>query len=187
MYITTDNLIIKPLEQSDLQNFQLIYPDFYAFQQSTPLVSISNSLQVSDKLNACIEEHKNVGFGIGTVFTQNDEFIGLAGFSFIDEVNTYEIHFEILPQHIRKGYETEICNTLVDYAFYTIGMDKLCARAIIGNFNKDRDYINAGFSYLGERAIESDGNIYLWNYYELNNESDLSPSSYSDFESQDFF
>lgn len=187
MYITTDNLIIKPLEKYDLEKFQLVYPNFYAFQQSIPLVSINNPLHVSDKLDICIEKHKEIGFGIGIATNKNNDFIGVAGYSFIEEVNTFEINYEILPEHIRKGYETEICNSLIDYAFYVLGLDKICARSIIGNFNKDRTYINAGFTLLGERAFELDGNIYLWNYYELENEQGLTTEALSDFENEDIF
>ncbi len=173
MYLLTDNLIIKPLQKSDVHLFEQVYPDFYPVQYSKPLVSISNSLHINDKLNLCINELEEIGLGIGLVTDKAGNFIGLAGYSFIDEVNTYEINFEILSEHLRKGYETEICNALVDHAFNEVGLDKICAKTIIGNFNKDRCYTNAGFTFLGERAFETDGNIYLWNYFELYNDTSL--------------
>ncbi len=131
------------------------------------VMNTSASVQQGELLDA-LEQHR-IEHGAAIGYLQNDEgaCIAVAGLHYLADAELYEVICETLPGS--DTYKTDALNFVIDYAFHTLGIDKICARTndtLMMNSLKD-----AGFAYCGERAFTEDGRNHIWNYFELENES----------------
>lgn len=173
MHIKSRNLSIESISKRDIDQLSKLCSSFDAMQFVPPTFSIENKKETQKRIEDIIRQQHFYGVSIGKVTNENGNFVGIAGFKYIEEVNLFELTYNLLPQYMGIGYATEICNMLIDYGFYTLNFDKMCARTIIGNYVQDKHLINAGFSFLGERFLIEADKQYIWNYYELENDHAL--------------
>ena len=78
-----------------------------------------------------------------------------------------------MPEYWGQGLATEIVSELLNYAFDNLLLDSVCARTVAGNDASDNVLQKTGFSYIGERAFSMDDRVFIWNYYEHENEAAL--------------
>lgn len=173
MRIKSRNLTIASISEKDIDDLSLLFSSFDAIQFTPPTFSMECKADIEKRIADYILHEQEYGISIGKVENSYGDFIGVAGFYYIEEVNLIELTYNLLPQYKGCGYATEICNTLIDHGFYTLNFDKICARTIVGNYDLDKHFINAGFSNLGERMLQQSGKRYLSNYYELDNDHAL--------------
>lgn len=122
-------------------------------------------------LSDILQQHK-IEHGVSLSYLQNgdEEVIGLAGFHYLEEVALYEAVCILLPEYQPEtGYAIEFT---IHEAFYSLGMDKICARALPGSA-AGALFKSNGFTYCGERIFMDDAQGQLWDYYELENEGNL--------------
>jgi len=122
-------------------------------------------------LSDILQQHK-IEHGVSLGYLQNgdEEIVGLAGFHYLEEVALYEAVCILLPEYQPEtGYAIEFT---IHEAFYNLGMDKICARALPGSAAGTLFKSN-GFTYCGERIFIDDAQGHLWDYYELENEGNL--------------
>lgn len=173
MRIKSRNLAIESISQRDINELSKLFSSSDAMQFTPPTFSFESRKDVQKRVEHIILQEQFFGTSIGKITDEFGTFIGIAGLNYVEEVNLFELTYNLLPQYKGRGYTTEVVNTLIDYGFYTLNLDKICARSIIGNYELDKHLINAGFSSLGERALNIANKQYLWNYYELENDNAL--------------
>lgn len=117
------------------------------------------------------EMHKvEHGIGVGCLQDGNGTILGIGGFHYLAETGLYEVICNMVPQHEEKTlYALEF---LVHEAFSNLRMDKVCSRALLGSA-MDNSLRANGFVYAGERAFISEDREQIWNYYELEDETNM--------------
>lgn len=169
MYIRTERTNIRPLLISDADDLCALCSSEEAMEFMPPVFGPESPAQTLQRLKRYIAHDEEHGISFGHVSLKNGQFIGRAGFSFIPDVNLYEIGYSLLPQYWHQGLATEITEGLLDYAFYSLNLDMICARTILGNHRSDSVLQKTGFNLLGERAFAEGDRLHLWNYYECDN------------------
>lgn len=84
------------------------------------------------------------------------ELIGCCGLRPYSE-NVYEIGFHLRPQFWGQGYAMEAAGRVIDYAFHTLGAEKLFAGHNPGNTASRKVLSKLGFSYIGDEFYEPTG------------------------------
>lgn len=130
------------------------------------------------------EEHRvEHGISIGGLYVNNNTLIGIGGFHYLEDTGLYEVVCAVLPQF--EDNHAIALNHLILQAFGSLMMDKLCARAVPASVT-DVCLANSGFVFSGERVFMKEDDGRIWNYYELEDESNLvsaeSTTAYSDNE-----
>ena len=127
--LETNNLIIRPYKTSDLSDFIKFmsctevtkYLDFPPEQTTVEgarelLEKTLKSYETSEPLFALVIAQKKDNF-----------FIGSCGFSPLDENNSCECFYALLPRYRRQGFATEAMNKLFDYGFQELGIKRINA------------------------------------------------------------
>ncbi|MCB0696745.1 MAG: hypothetical protein KDC07_05240 [Chitinophagaceae bacterium] len=136
-------------------------------QQRFPVLNNISAEQVSALLGAHKAEH---GTGIGFIKDGYEDVLGFAGLHYLADVELYETVCQLQPEFAdRANYVIEY---LVYEAFSNLGLDKVCARALPGHTDEVVLKEN-GFVCLGERVFAEEGLETIWNYYELENEANM--------------
>lgn len=170
MILKTDRTFIRPFVPEDLDELCQLCSTPEAMRFIPPLFGTETRKQTAERLNNYINHYEEHGISFGFVTDTEGDFIGRAGFYFVPEVNKYEIGFSLLPQYWGKGLATEIARGLLEYAFDQLHLDSVCARTIAGNQASENVLHKNGFSFLGERAFSLGRQVFLWNYFERDNE-----------------
>lgn len=131
------------------------------------LLSNTDDAELHDILTRHYVEH---GVGLGLISNTDNDTIGVGGILFLDDTATYELVY--LPLRDYKEQTEDVLDYLLNYAFETLGMDKVCINTIDGTMTS-KWLDKRGFAYCGERTYIFDGTERIWNYYELDNETIL--------------
>lgn len=83
--------------------------------------------QISEMVERFAGNYEKYNTPIFLVFNENDDFIGRAGFSFVEELNEIEVGYVVDHSHWSKGYATEILKTLLSWATYHFNCEKIIA------------------------------------------------------------
>lgn len=129
------------------------------------LLSNTDDAELHDILTNHYVEH---GVGIGLISTHEGDVTGVGGILFLEDTATYELVY--FPLREQKEHTEDVLDYLLNYAFETLGMDKVCVNTIEGTMTS-KWLDNRGFAYCGERTYIFDGTERIWNYYELDNEA----------------
>jgi RimJ/RimL family protein N-acetyltransferase len=186
MFINTTRTIIRPFIPEDQDNLALLCGSYEAMRYIPPHFGIESGKQIKERLNNYIRHHEEYGISFGIVYDHKGNFLGRAGFYFVPEVNLYEIGYSLLPEYWGRGYATELVKALLDYAFNILNLDAVCARTIIDNYRSANVLDKTGFTYLGERAFSIREKVFLWNYYEKQNEDILNAAVLNEYSIDDW-
>jgi ribosomal-protein-alanine N-acetyltransferase len=127
--IKTKRLIIREIESNDIERLVKIYRG----TENLKFIPNSNLNWTREKLKGKYDKinqnYKN-GFGIYSVeLVNNREVIGEVGlFNSFEDYKHLELGYILDEKYWKQGYGTEICNTLIDYGFNTLKLDKITAR-----------------------------------------------------------
>jgi ribosomal-protein-alanine N-acetyltransferase len=186
MFLQTERTRIRPLVATDLEKLTSLFSSAEAMQFIPPHFAPETVEQTRDRLEHYISQFNRHGISFGYVSDHNGNFLGRAGFYYLNEVGLYEIGCSLMPQYWGQGLATEIAHGLLNYAFKELNLDAVCARTIPGNEGSENVLDKTGFNLLGERMFDIHGQPFLWNYYECYNDDNLevaeqhSESGYTD-------
>jgi ribosomal-protein-alanine N-acetyltransferase len=124
--IKTQRLLLRWFEMSDLDDLHGIFslPQVMRFSLTGPY-SIE---QTRESLNKTLANYAKDGFGTFAVIHQADKsLIGYCGFyrQQIDGVDEIEIGYRLHPDYWGQGLATEAARAVRDYAFDTLGFNRL--------------------------------------------------------------
>lgn len=116
MIFTTDQFIIRKLHLTDLTAFHEMQGNPAVMKYTTGKANTleENKLDVEKVIKAYTEPHNQLW--VWAIERQQDQaFVGTC--ALVDEgKEKYEIGYRFLEKYWGKGYGTEICNALIDYA-----------------------------------------------------------------------
>lgn len=112
---------------------------------------------IAKRLNTEIENDVSYGVQYWPIFElQAKELIGCCGLRPHGD-KEYEIGFHLLPKFWGKGYAKEAANAAIDYAFSTLGAEKLFAGHNPKNIASKKLLGKLGFKYIGDEFYEPTG------------------------------
>lgn len=127
--IETKRLFIRELKPGDIDSLLKIYQDPLNVKFIPNLNFNLNEDSLKEKYDRINKDYRN-GFGIYAVEIKDENIIiGEAGlFNSFQDIKHLELGYIIDNKYWRKGYGTEICESLIAYGFVTLNLDKLTAR-----------------------------------------------------------
>ncbi|WP_321288298.1 GNAT family N-acetyltransferase [uncultured Sunxiuqinia sp.] len=154
--IETKRLLIRKINSNDLEYLLEIYnnPQNMIFIPNSDFRWTKEKLKEKyDKIN---QDYKN-GFGIYAVQIKNsDLIIGEAGlFNSFHDLKHLELGYILNNRFWRKGYGSEICNSLIDYGFRKLKLDKLTARMFKQNIASIKLSESCGMNLIKEGQTDN--------------------------------
>lgn len=169
MQIRTSDIELKYLADYNKEQLKPIFTSFISeYGGHFAGAAVGNS---AGELMEYFEAHRvEHGISIGGLYINNNTMVGIGGFHYLEDTGLYEIVCTVLPQ-FEDNLATAL-NHLVLQAFDSLMMDKLCARAVPASA-MDTCLANSGFAFSGERVFMKGVDGQIWNYYELEDETNL--------------
>lgn len=125
--LETERLLVRETVEADVDDFYRIYDDAEAACYLDPLCPDRECerARVRDYMD---HVYAFYGFGIWTVLLKaTNEIIGRAGISYREGCGDPELGFVIERACRRRGYATEVCRAILDYAADTLGFGRILA------------------------------------------------------------
>lgn len=127
-FIETKRIYIRKL------NLETDYALFYKQQKDEDIMQFFGGPREDNKIysisNALQNQQEQYGFSVGPVFNKKtNECMGRAGLAYVDFKGPPDVELAIFlyKQFWNKGYATEICNAIIDYAFNVLNKDYIFA------------------------------------------------------------
>ncbi len=145
--LRTSRLILRQIDEEDLQDIYhgLSHPDvirFYGVQFET-MEATKEQLKWYRSL-----ESKRTGLWWAVCDQQTGRFLGAAGFNdWKQEENTAEIGFWLLPEKWGKGYNREVLQSIIEYAFTAMNLRQINAYVEVGNHKSIRSLLHHSFRW----------------------------------------
>ena len=168
MYLETERLILRKLEETDAERMFLLdsNPEVMKYIGIPPLSDISES----EKIIGMIQQ-QYLDNGVGRLAVTEKEsglLIGWSGLKLLTQEtngyqNVYELGYRFLPEFWGKGYAEESARASLDFGFTALNADPIYAYAHCENDASNHILRKLGFEKTGEFS-EPDG-ICFW--YEL--------------------
>ncbi|MGE8242819.1 putative ribosomal N-acetyltransferase YdaF [compost metagenome] len=167
--ISTDKLVLKPVELSDLQNMYNL--------RTNPQVAkyierdINKNLEDIRQFIELVKKN-NFYFTINTIVPS--EFIGTITLWNIDRNTNYaEIGYELLPQFQGEGLMSEAVKTILDYAFNKAGFEYIEAYTHRENIASKKLLERVGFKLAVGKIDEDNSDIIIYGINKIEKEDSI--------------
>lgn len=155
--LTTKHCIIRETVVEDVDSFYQIYAEPEITRYMEDLYADR------DEEIAYIRDYQEkvygfYGYGMWTVLTKDGTVIGRAGISWREGFDFPELGFVIGVPWQRHGYAYEVCSAILTYARKELGMTKIQALVMQGNYKSENLCRKLGFQFMEQVIV--DGQIY---------------------------
>ncbi|MCB0256465.1 MAG: GNAT family N-acetyltransferase [Anaerolineae bacterium] len=150
-HIETPRLLLRPMEESDLDALLGIFtdPQVMAAFDSQPF----SREQMQGWLQRNLDHLAQYGYGLfSVIFKASGQLIGDCGLE-VMEVNgasVAELGYDFRSDHWNQGLATEAATAVRDYAFQVLGLDELISLIRVGNGASRRVAEKVGLRCLAE-------------------------------------
>jgi ribosomal-protein-alanine N-acetyltransferase len=164
IYIETERLILRKIEEYDLQGiFELDSdPEVHRYLGEKPIKSIEESKSIVNYIRKQYEED-----GIGrwaVVDKMTNEFIGWSGLKYEKEVRKemfyYDLGYRLKKKFWGKGIATETALESLKYGFQVMNLEEIYAGAHIENIASNKVLQKVGLKYI--ETFEYDSAPHHW-------------------------
>jgi len=164
--IVEEGLILKLLRQeSAVEIFKIIDNNRRHLRKWLPFVDNTWKVEDTEAFIRSVIKMSGPKRDIIYEIRRDSEFAGLIALKEIDRWNKKtEIGYWLAPQYEGQGIMTKCCNTLLDYAFQKMGLNRVQIKAGIGNSSSSRIPEKLGFKLEG---IERSGEKFSDHYIDL--------------------
>lgn len=148
-FIQTNRLGIRSLQEDDFQALTSILGNPIVMRFSAKGLPFTDQ-EIIEFLKQRFAEYQRFGFSSWAVELKNDgTFIGIAGIRhmLVDNIDEIEIGFRLAPIYWEHGYATEAAMAIRDYAYNTLGIQRLIALVEPNNDRSIRVIEKLGMSY----------------------------------------
>ncbi len=132
--LTTERLTLRQLLLADQLNIFELRSDseINKYLDRVPSKTIYDAINFITAVNENIKNNNSLYWGI--TFTKTRTFVGtICLYEFSYETNSCEIGFELMIEFHGKGIMKEAAEKVIEYAFHTLGVQKINALSHIGN------------------------------------------------------
>lgn len=146
--ITTNRFIIREFVTQDAEDLFKLEGD----KRVNEYIPGNRLLTLNDckrEINIYINNYKKSNLGRWPIFLKNtNEFIGVTGFRYLQNIKKTEIGLKLLPKHWGKGYATEIGNALIHYGLTQLKLNEIIAMADPNNTRSVKSLENLGMTFV---------------------------------------
>ncbi len=146
----TSRLILRPLQLADADQMFLSWatdPDVVRYLSWKPHLSVEETKRI---ISYWMSNYPDPKFYIWGIQLKNGPLVGTISIHSIhDGFERGEVGYALAKQYWNQGYATEALQTIVDYAFGTVGFNRLEAHHSIYNPASGAVLIKAGFQHEG--------------------------------------
>jgi ribosomal-protein-alanine N-acetyltransferase len=150
----TDRLIIRQIEQGDLNNLHAICGN----SELMKYVGDGNPLskeQTQKWIDVTILNYKTKGYGMFAVIHKADmQFIGYCGLVHSNDVNDNELIYALLKNYWGLGLATELATKLINFGFEHFKVQKIYASTDPENEASKHILIKIGFAKIFSKQDE---------------------------------
>ena len=172
-YIETDRLILRDLEETDLDGmFELdSNPLVHKYLGNKPIISKEKAENIIQFIK---KQYKERGIGrFATIEKSSGDFIGWSGLKLNSDkketlngkTHFYDIGYRYIPRFWGKGYATESSLATLNFGFRKLNIEIICGAAEIENIASNKVLQKIGLQFINEFTFE-DTQV---NWYELKN------------------
>ncbi len=168
--IETTRLVIREINQSDREDmFEMdSNPSVHRYIFNKPVVDI---LEIDDAIEYIQKQYIQYGIGRWAIADKvSNEMLGWCGIKYITEplngyLNIYDLGYRFKQKHWGKGYATEACNAIIEYAKSNLETNKLTATVDPRNNGSIRVLEKLGFKF--KETFDYDGTPSIWCEFDL--------------------
>ncbi len=164
IYIETDRLILREIEEYDLQGiFELDSdPQVHRYLGKKPITSIQESKSIIQYIR---KQYEQDGIGRWAVMDKKtNQFIGWSGLKYEknvrEEMHYYDLGYRLKKKFWGKGIATETAQKSLDYGFQIMNLEEIYAGAHIENIASNKVLQKVGLKFI--ETFEYDGAPHNW-------------------------
>jgi [ribosomal protein S5]-alanine N-acetyltransferase len=153
MIFETQNLILKPILESDLSTLHMIFTDSYVRKYLCD-DQVFSLQQVEEMLKQSIKHFEEEKFGLWFIkINSESEIIGFVGLWYFFEEEQPQLVYALLPKAIKKGYATEAATKILEYCFDELGYEYLVASCDQPNIESQKVAERLGMRKVEEKNV----------------------------------
>ena len=158
--IKTERLTLRKIEESDSDVILLLRSDksinkFITRPEKRRTKNISDAIKHIKKLNADTKNNKSIAWAI--TLNKNPKIIGtICLWNFSKDYKTAEVGYDLNPNFQKKGIMSEALNSVVNFGFIELYIDRIEAFTHIQNENSKKLLVKNGFSIIEYRKDNND-------------------------------
>lgn len=159
--LETERCMVRELTEDDLDQLYEIYRD-------PAMVLYTEGLyEDREKERAYIRDYREkvygfYGYGVwAVILKETGRLIGRAGLSGREGFDTPELGYAIGVAYQKKGYGTEVCKAILDYAVSELGFEKI--RVLFAKENQASLALCRKLGFQKDRETETEG-VMMWQY-----------------------
>jgi RimJ/RimL family protein N-acetyltransferase len=151
IYIRTERLYIRPFEEKDFQQFQILLDlwSYWQLQKNNARQFFEWHLSNYKKMDI---EHGHVCFGI--FLKESDALIGTISLNEHDDLHVPEMGYGILEDYRGKGYVKEASKAILTWAKSYFNIPYLVGTAEVSNLASQKVLEYCGFELIGVKNLE---------------------------------
>ncbi len=153
--IKTERLTLRKIEESDSGIILFLRSDktinkFIDRPENRRTKNISDAIKHIKKLNTETENNKSISWGI--TLNNDPKIIGtICLWNFSKNYKIAEVGYDLNPKFQRKGIMSEALNSVINFGFIELGIDRIEAFTHIQNKNSKKLLEKNGFNFIEDR------------------------------------
>ncbi|NLR91482.1 MULTISPECIES: GNAT family N-acetyltransferase [Flammeovirga] len=170
IHFETDELIVRDLEQQDLEGIFLLDsdPEVHEFLGKRPIKTIEEAQKVVDYITG---QYKTNGIGRWAVIDKaTNDFVGWTGLKYEEELRTefnyYDIGYRLRKKYWGKGIATTTALASLKYGFEKLNLEEICGAAEIDHIASNTVLKKIGLKLSGTFMYDNEPH----NWYKITKE-----------------
>ncbi|MBD1846243.1 GNAT family N-acetyltransferase [Cyanobacteria bacterium FACHB-63] len=153
MIFETQNLVLKPVLESELSILHMIFTDSYVRKYLCD-DQVFSLQQLEEMLKQSIKHFEEERFGLWFIrINSESEVIGFVGLWYFFDEEQPQLIYALLPKALKKGYSTEAATRILEYCFDELGFEYLVASCDQSNIESHKVAERLGMRKMEEKIV----------------------------------
>ncbi len=167
IYIETDRLIFRDIEESDVKGMYALDSDsqVHRYLGKKPIKSVDEAMQAIKYIR---QQYSDNGIGRWAVIDkQSGDFMGWGGLKLEDIVRDFDyvdLGYRLRREYWGKGVGSEIAKESLKFGLNALNLDEICAAADVNNIGSNKILSRSGMKLT--ETFYFDGSKHNW--YSIN-------------------
>ncbi len=153
--LESKRILLRPLSINDAE---LIYKNWTSDPEVAKFMIWDVHKNVNDTIEWLTVEEQNIDskhYTWGFVRKETGELFGSGSITFKEDLNCYELGYNIMKKYWGQGLTTEAGKVILDFAISTLGEKKFFCRHAVDNIGSERVMTKLGFVYYQDSSYKS--------------------------------
>ncbi len=154
--LESDRIILRPLSINDAEQ---IYKNWTSDVEVAKFMIWDIHKSINDTIDWLKVEEQNINsekhYTWGFVLKETGELFGSGGINYKEELDCYELGYNIMKKYWGRGLTTEAGKVILDFAISALGEKKFFCRHAIDNIGSQKVMTKLGFTYYGDGSYTS--------------------------------